>query len=368
MTLGVAMIAKNGAATMIQALTPFLEIADEISIVMGGVSDDSTLEIAKEYATVLSHYHCNSDSEFHFGRARQLSFDELATDWIVVVDCDDVWTGVELLPGFIAEAEQKDAKAIYVYYTLSSGEFYQPRIFKNGSGQWEGAVHEQYKLKPGTKVMKTSDISLSQVGKRNIGRADQNIVIGLKSISQNPNDLRAIAHLIKDYVNVDNRAKALELSKSYIKQFEADQEKPGQYDSEYLGVLHTKAECELLGDDYEAAASTALKMLQVKESAAGWAVFAESCQKMANGSKGLLALAIYSSDKALFSGKPRNGQLYRPELSGSIPCLIKAMALHDLGNDIDALKAADLGIQIEPDNKHLQSVQSQLAEILNEAI
>lgn len=363
MTLGLAMIVKNGAKTMGKAIRAFEGQVAEISIVLGGKSNDDTPAFAEVYADKLSEY---VGTPFDFGAARQQSFDQLDTDWIVVVDADDVWQGTHLAKELIEEAEEKDAVAIYCLYRLGGNEFYQPRLFKNGVGQWQGAVHELYKLPDGARVVKTSELVITQNKDDNReGRALQNIEIGESWIERRPTDMRAIAHLIKDHLGQRNIDRAKTLADRYMDL--RGKQPEGHYDTEYLGVLQAQAEIHLLADDYEEAAFSALKMLQVRGSAAAWAVLAEATSKMAHGSQALLNLAVFASDQAIFSGKPRNGQLHRNELSGSIPCLIKAMALHELGQDREALHTVDLGRLIDPSNDQLVTIQKQLAERLNEA-
>jgi len=362
MTVALAMIVKNGAATMAQAIDPFLGIVDEISIVLGGASCDNTSEIAEQYATRFSEF----EGPFHFGNARQQSFDQTAADWIIAVDADDLWEGVDQLPSFIAEADEKKIDGIYTLYHLNDAEFFQPRVYRNGTGQWQGAVHEVYRTPSATRVMKTSALSVTQQkDDHRQGRSQQNIDIGEQALRDDPYDMRTVAHLIKDYVGQGNFSQAKHYCNKYLAL--RGEGVPGHYDTEYLSVLHSKAELELLDDDYADAASTALSMLQVRENAAAWAVFAEACQKMAYGGRGLSKLAVFAADQALFSGKPRTGQIHHAVLSGTIPCLIKAMALHDLGDDQAALQMADLGRLIDPTDERLITVQEQLAGKLNEA-
>ena len=106
-SIGVAMIARNSAQIVHQALQPFAGVVDQIAIVLGGVSTDATRAVAEEYTSNVAQYAGPMDEDgrlLDFGAARQQSFDALSTDWAVVVDTDDCWTGVERLRELIVSA------------------------------------------------------------------------------------------------------------------------------------------------------------------------------------------------------------------------------------------------------------------------
>ncbi len=358
--IGLAMIVRNGAITMVEAIEPFLQVVDEISIVLGGDSEDATPEIAQEYATVLSSYQGHPEYPFHFGDCRQQSFDQMGADWVVVVDADDIWQGVEHLPDLIKEMTERDANGAYVLYNLNESSFYQPRVFRRSLGKWVGAVHEKCELPPQSRVIKTDALTVTQkVDAHRRQRNQQNIDIGTRVIEQEPNNTRAIAHLVEDYRAGGNLDKVLDLSGCYLSKFE---HAPAHCRNEYFRVLHAKAESELLQGDCDAGMCTALEMLKVRPGAASWVVFAESCQRASNGSEALLRLAVFASEQAMFSTKSDDNQLWRPDLSSSVPCLIKALALHELGNDGGAIQMINLGLMIDPHHEQLLSVHRQLSE------
>ena len=365
MTIGVAMIARNGAASMYEALTPFRAKADEIAIVLGGASTDDTALIAREIAHVVREYDgpvAEDGALLNFAAARQQSFELLDTDWAIVVDADDEWHGLENLTDIIDQAEHHGSPAVSVTYQVGDAEFYQARIFKRQAGRWQGAIHEQFVIDREYQPLKTGALTVRQIpGGDRTERNRQNIAIGEQVLSNKPGDLRAIAHLIKDYLNVSRCHEALTLCNQYIDLSDVE---PGRYNSEYLSVLEAKAECEIVEKQPTEALRTTLDILRVQPSGTAWSLMAEAALKSAHGSAGLLNLAILAADQALASGKSRTGRLHKIALSGVVPCQIKAVALYKLGRKQEALNIADLGLVIEPTNGRLIEFRQELSQEL----
>lgn len=364
MTYGVAMIARNGAATMQRALAPFRGWVDDIAIVLGGASTDDTAAIAREITSNVTDYRGDM---FRFDVARQQSFDALTTGWVIMVDCDDIWTGAELIPAIIAKSKTEPT-ALSVEYHVAGGSFYQPRVYQRAMGRWQGAVHEAFVYHDLSKaiLLKTSEVSLRQDADDNRSdRIAQNIAIGEAEIRANPRHLRQMAHLIKDYIAAGQMDDALKLCHRYL----SIAETPAA-DSEKLSVLEYKAALELEQGDLPGAMATSLQALDIQESAMSYSCLGEAAYRQAkrvHGGAGLYKLALWAADRALAMGKYRGGQFQRRELSGSVPCTIKAMALNMLGRQREALAAADLGRMLDPTDERLQQIQAQLAYRLNEA-
>src|SRR3990172_6615155 len=144
MTVGIAMLARNCASVIPDVLSPFK--VDEIAILLGGLSSDNTLGVAHNYADSVSQYIGPLDESgglLDFGLARQQSFDLLTTDWVLLVDTDDVWSGADKLGEVINDAE--GYQAVIFPYDLGGGvRFLQSRLFRRGTGHWSSPVHEEW--------------------------------------------------------------------------------------------------------------------------------------------------------------------------------------------------------------------------------
>src|SRR3989338_4807092 len=83
-SISLCMIVKNEADFLEQCLNSVKEIADEIIIVDTG-STDSTKEIAKKFNAKIIEHKWNND----FSEARNISLQNAAKDWILVLDADE---------------------------------------------------------------------------------------------------------------------------------------------------------------------------------------------------------------------------------------------------------------------------------------
>ena len=362
--IGVAMIARNAATQIPTALYPFAALGGDVGIVLGGQSDDDTAEIAKRYATRLAEYDgpiADDGSLLDFAAARQQSFDLVTNDWVIVVDTDDEWAGVENLPAVVANADEAGAVAIRVPYRLPHSTFLQPRIFRRDAGQWTGAIHESFVLGDGVTIAKTSDLSVQQttIGKR-LERKRQNVRIGEEILQREPNNLRTMAHLVLDYYQAGEIAKALEMSERYL-DLEPEPNEQTQH------VLRTRTLIFLNEGHDQAAIISGLQALAGADTGP-WAMLAEAVSRIAGPGAAMPELAIWLCDRAMAQGKPRGGYTSDPAQTTTLPCLIKAKALLRLGRHREALAAVDLGLEIDPANQQLKTYQRELCAILDEVI
>ena len=90
-SLGLAMIVKNGAATLGDCIASVSGVTDQIVIADTG-STDGTVQLARELAEVID-FHWQDD----FAQARNAAVRALTTDWVLVMDDDE-----ELDAGFRA--------------------------------------------------------------------------------------------------------------------------------------------------------------------------------------------------------------------------------------------------------------------------
>ena len=92
-TIGAAIIAKNNDATIAATLQSIQRLCQQIVIVDTG-SSDRTSEIALKYGAEI-HYSLWNNS---FAEARNHALEFLRTDWILIIDTDEILKSFNL-PG-----------------------------------------------------------------------------------------------------------------------------------------------------------------------------------------------------------------------------------------------------------------------------
>ena len=158
MTLSVCMIVKDEAERLSRCLEPIYELVDEIIVVDTG-SKDNTIEIAKSFgAKVFTH-----PWENDFAKARNYSISYATTDWILILDADEVvnpedmkklkkylenakyeaymvdhrdYSDNFLIQGWRPNDDYKECKATGHYITWNC------RLFRNKGYTFQYAIHE----------------------------------------------------------------------------------------------------------------------------------------------------------------------------------------------------------------------------------
>jgi hypothetical protein len=370
-----AMIARNGAATMRQALEPFVGQVDEIAIVLGGISSDKTEMTAWEYTSNVSQYGYPLDDDgrlLDFGAARQASFDALSTDWAIVVDTDDCWSGVERLRELVALAEERGAVLVMVPYQVEGLEMTQPRLYRRDAGHWEMPVHEYFEIDEGRRHgLKTDWLRLQQVERTketNLGRIQQNVAIEEAWLAEHGENRHMLAHLVKDLTSMQRYEEAIGAAERYFQLRQASGDT--NHRVEAASVLYHKAGVELMLGKLDAALPSILTALAIQDSAVdmapSWALLAEILYTMSGGRRALCELAVSAADQALQQGKARASfaRDNRMSLSGALS--IKASALEALGRLAEARAALDLGLMIDPEHREMRGQIRRVSEQLGE--
>lgn len=143
--LSVAMIVKNEEENLPIVIGSLNNVYDELIIVDTG-STDNTKKVAKELGAKV--YDLKLDP-FHFGDARNFSFEKCTGDWIVWVDADDKVKNPEGIRKQMEEAPDGVTAfvAIYNYSFDENGKcnsrHWKERLIKNeGWYTWKGVLHE----------------------------------------------------------------------------------------------------------------------------------------------------------------------------------------------------------------------------------
>ncbi|KWX74493.1 glycosyltransferase [Paenibacillus jilunlii] len=168
-TLGVHLIIRNEAALLPQCLDSLAGAADEIVVVDTGSTDNSAA-IATSYGAKVYHMNWNYD----FSAARNTGLSHAETDWILVLDADEI---LKTPVGTITEMlRNTDAMAFTVNIENWLGSLPEDRLthnvirlFRNGAGySFQGIIHEGLDAsiigKHGASVIRSSGIEIIHLG------------------------------------------------------------------------------------------------------------------------------------------------------------------------------------------------------------
>ena len=159
--ISTVVLAKNEEKN-VEACLRSVSWCDEI-IVIDDNSNDKTTEIAKKYnAKILSHS-LNGD----FSAQRNFGLEKAKNDWVLFVDADEV---VSQALWYEIMASVNDPSGIYSGYFIKrkdimwgkelnfgeTGDIKLLRLAKKDAGEWEGRVHETWKIKGKTLLLQNN--------------------------------------------------------------------------------------------------------------------------------------------------------------------------------------------------------------------
>jgi glycosyltransferase involved in cell wall biosynthesis len=218
-TVGLALIARNEAATLPRLLASCAGAFDEVVLVDTGSRDD-TVERFQAWAETQTDTCCRVE-RFEwcddFAQARQFADDQLTSDWRVWADCDDEIRGARQLRE-LAGGAPPDIAAFFCAYSYAGADTAaqflakRERLVRAGRGRWLGRVHEVQEIEGAV-----SDIDPSRVmwvhhgdgGGRPAGgppRALRDLELLKADVREDPYNRRAAFYLAqthKDLGNVD---------------------------------------------------------------------------------------------------------------------------------------------------------------------
>lgn len=378
-TVGVAMVVRNGAETMERALDPFVGTVDQVAIVLGGKSTDGTEKLARQYVTHpdrLVRYDGPLDEEGRlcdFGAARQLVADALATEWMMVVDADDVWEGVEehlgALVADLAEAKERYGMVQFPY-RVGAGDFLQPRLMRRLSGHWRAPVHEYWDLDPGWKLVQTDLIQVQQErggGADKPQHQDHKITIAeawlVDPACTDRDRLRTLALLGRDYVDAGFHADALRVLDDYlVERSVIPVSRRGEDADRHFEAHYCRAAAFLRLERYADALQAAAMALTVQPHGMAWTVMAEAALWMGRATRAtaLLEMCVMCAQKALETGRVRTAAWSSRAMVTTVPLALKAQALVMLGRRPEALAALDLALGLDPGYAEAERLREQL--------
>lgn len=211
------MIVKDGERYIEQCIASVFEVVSEVIIVDTG-STDNTLERVKRFHPQIYHYKWNNN----FADARNLSLKHAKSDYILVLDADEV-VYPEDLPKLTERINNTDADAISIKFHNITDENSEDtfnthiglRIFKNNSFHFEGAIHEQPIFHGADRkaVLENADIKVKHYGylPSNAGekKRNRNMPILKELLEKDPNSAFHLFNMGNEYLNIGDYDTAL---------------------------------------------------------------------------------------------------------------------------------------------------------------
>jgi len=208
------MIVKNEEKFLAQCLKSIKDTVDEIIIVDTG-STDRTVEIAQSFGAKVYHHPWRNS----FSEARNHSLGYATGDWILQIDADEALEQADIpLLHKLIQTDSYDAMYVAIYSELPGGQskHYYSRIFRRGKAHFDGIVHNQLILN-GTAM--PSEIRLYHYGynlsteeMKNKYKRTGDLL--RKQLAEDPNNIFALANLVRNYRNEYNFEKVIELGEN----------------------------------------------------------------------------------------------------------------------------------------------------------
>ena len=201
------MIVKNAEGTLHRCLKSVRPWVDELIVCDTG-SQDSTREIARQYADVVKEIPWNDD----FGEARNCSLEDAQGDWILWIDADEYLVGGEHLGKYLRD-NIYNGYVIRQHHQALDADFKPDvpiRLFRNGRGvRFFGVIHEhpEEALNQGIQpAVILSDVHIVHDGyiteKVRRERFLRNLPMLLKDREKYPQRRLGLIFLARDYIHL----------------------------------------------------------------------------------------------------------------------------------------------------------------------
>ncbi len=227
MSVGCAMIVRDGGATIEETLASVRLHVDQVAVWVDDRTADDTLAILERLGAHGGPPLTFATGTFAwFAQARNESFDlvDPAHEWIVWLD-DDVLIGGENLRGLTGKAADLGANWIsaeYDYADLADGSkqvLKRRRVARRGAAQWEGAVHEDLVPIPSTSRPIVAKVRPGELSVRHLRRDARpghyldEILAATEDLERTP---YAFLHLGNEYLTVGHPAEAEAAFERYL--------------------------------------------------------------------------------------------------------------------------------------------------------
>lgn len=197
MKLTACLIVKNEESCLRSCLESIKHF-DEIIVVDTG-STDNTCRIAREYTNKV--YENQYTWEDSFCKARNFALSKCTGDWVLSIDADEVFEYMELerLKQGACRAEAAGHKTLMCnLVSQSNGDsIYFPRFFKRCNEVfWKGDIHNYLSRQDNNKTNIRIFFGYSEAHKQD---PDRSFRILLKSVRKNPEAVREVFYLAREY-------------------------------------------------------------------------------------------------------------------------------------------------------------------------
>lgn len=213
-SLSACMIVKNEEKFLAQCLKSIKDTVDEIIIVDTG-STDRTVEIAQSFGAKIYHHPWRNS----FSEARNHSLSYATCDWILQLDADEALEQADIpLLHKLIQTDSYNAIYVAIYSELPGGQskHYYSRIFRRGKAHFDGIVHNQLILKgnamPSEIRLYHYGYNLSTEEMKNKYKRTGDLL--RKQLAEDPNNIFALANLVRNYRNEYNFEKVIELGEN----------------------------------------------------------------------------------------------------------------------------------------------------------
>lgn len=215
--IAVCMIVKNEEAVLARCLDSIRGLWDELIIVDTG-STDRTVEIAKAYGAKMLHYDWIAPG--NKGAARNVGIDGAVSQWVVVIDADEVVRNARQLRADILAA---NADAILVNFNnyidgQISLSWKQIRIFRRGRYTYKYREHEVPAALVANPIIADSAFVFehrSPNGRAN-GKAEPMLARLMLDVEENPTDPHPLYFLHREYLIQGDNQRAIEVGEQYL--------------------------------------------------------------------------------------------------------------------------------------------------------
>lgn len=216
--LSLCMIVKNEEKNLINCIQSVASIVDEIIIVDTG-SGDHTIELAKQYATLVVQIPWNDN----FAEARNISLEEATGRWVLVLDADETLYDEDITKlkklihldrnheGFFLQIVNYKEQFIDSHQEI----FPALRLFRNRAAyRFNGAIHEQIAPSIPSEKITMTDIRIHHNGahnhNKNETRSKRNISILEKELTKDQANNFHRFNLGVEYIVLNDYVKAIE--------------------------------------------------------------------------------------------------------------------------------------------------------------
>jgi glycosyltransferase involved in cell wall biosynthesis len=237
-TISICMMVRNEENNLPRLLDSVkkFKLDDELLVFDTG-SDDLTVEVAESYGArmigpaegeTLDDYFEPTQwgKKINFSKARNRSFAEAKSDWILLVDADEELVGdAEKLRVFLKNLKPENDAVAIQFSDIQKGKvhvkFPPPRIFRRGHIEYRGIVHNSpYKFKE--PVILFHDLEVHHFGfdltpEQKKEKTDRTLGLLLRRLEINPSDHGVFFYLAQIYGDLQDYDRCIEYAIKYIR-------------------------------------------------------------------------------------------------------------------------------------------------------